>query len=181
MKKYLLTALFAIFPLTAQAQSFESFDACKQLKTEIDNAIEEAKPLETLLTDETMTSEVYLEQLYRAVQILSKSGEMFFKASDAYESDCETSLKQANKLPEIRLIYDWYLLPVKQAYQFFGRAKSQAIRLGREKDVEKFVKAIREYEDSVMKIAATCESTLAGQPNATSCRVLASQLEDAVK
>ena len=167
---------------TAHAQNtFESFESCRNLKKYVSVAVEAARPINELLRDENITTEQYLEQLYKAVQILSSSGEMFFIASDEYESACQTELTQAGKLSEMRKVYDWYLEPVKQAYHFFSRAKTVAIHQNRQKDVETFVKAMREYEDSVLKIAATCESTLAGTDVATSCRTLTSKLEDVLK
>ena len=180
---FMLIFLFGIVP-SAYAQSnntFDSIESCRNLKAKVSAAVEEAKPIDALLRDENMATDTYLEQLYQSIQILSKSGEMFFKASDEYESDCQTALTQAGQLAEMRKVYDWYLEPVKQAYQFFRRAKAIAIHQNRQKDVETFVKAMREYEDSVMKIAATCESTLEGTPAAASCRQLSSKLEDALK
>lgn len=186
MRKKLLFTLIILFSSvsTAYAQSantFESVESCRNLKAQVSAAVEEAKPIDALLRDENITTDAYLEQLYQSIQILSKSGEMFFKASDAYESDCQTALTQAGQLAEMRKVYDWYLEPVKQAYQFFDRAKAIAIHQNRQKDVGTFVKAMREYEDSVMKIATTCESTLEGTPVAASCRQLSSKLEDALK
>jgi len=182
MKKLLLSAaLFFLAVPAATAQSFDSIDECVNLKKVVSQAVSEAKPIDDLLTDNSITAEKYLEELYSAVQILSKSGETFFRAADLYESSCETALKNANHIAEMRNVYDWYLEPVKQAYSFFARARAQAIRLGRQKDVETFIKAMREYEDSILKIAAQCESTLAGTDAATSCRTLSSKLEDAVK
>lgn len=186
MIKPILTSLvlFLCAVTSAYAQSattFENVEPCRDLQAQIASAVKEAEPIRALLQDENVTTEQYLEQLYQAVQILSKSGEQFFKASDMYESACQTALTQAGRLSEMRQIYDWYLDPVKQAYLFFARAKAVAIHHNRQQDVETFVKSMREYEDSVMKIAATCESTLAGTETASSCRILASKLEDALK
>jgi len=182
-KKLLISLLLFLGTMTtAQAQNtFESFESCRNLKKSVSAAVEAARPINELLLDDNISSEQYLEQLYKAVQILSTSGEMFFKASDEYESACQTELTQAGKITEMRKVYDWYLEPIKQAYHFFSRAKAIAIHQNRQNDVQTFVKAMREYEDSVMKIAAMCESTLAGTDAATSCRTLTSKLEDVLK
>lgn len=182
MKKCLLSlALFLTATPMAVAQNFDNVQECQNLKAAVTLGSQNSQALHALLTDDEIDAEKYLEELYKAVQLLSQSGESFFRASDQYESDCETALKNAHHLDEMIHVYDLYLAPVKEAYQFFSRARAHAIRLGRQKDIETFTKAMREYEDSVLKIAAHCESTLTGTDQAVNCRALMSKLEDTLK
>ena len=177
----ILSLILLILPASAMAQSFETVDACKSLQQEVTAAVEEAKPLSGLLTDENITEAVFLSQLYEGVKILSKSGEMFFKASDSHESTCKTVLTNAGKIEEIRRIYDWYLEPVKAAYQFFRRAREAAIRLNRQADVDVFNATMTEYDAAVMKLVGVCESDLANTPSAATCATLSGKLSDALQ
>jgi hypothetical protein len=185
MKKYFsfsfaLTCLLAM-PCLAQAQSFETVDACKNLRQEITAAVEASKPLAGLLTDKAITQEKFLAELYEGVKVLSKSGEMFFKASDSHESTCKSMLTQAGKQEEIRMIYDWYLEPVQIAHAFFHRAREAAIHLNRQADVDAFNTTMSEYDAAVMKLVGVCESDLANTPSASTCSQLSAKLGDVLK
>ena len=177
----LALGFFMAMPVMAHAQSFETVDACKNLRQEVTAAVEEAKPLAGLLTDKAITQDKFLAELYEGVKVLSKSGEMFFKASDSHESTCKSMLIQANKQEEIRNIYDWYLEPVQMAHAFFHRAREAAIQLNRQADVDAFSAAMTEYDAAVMKLVGVCESDLAGTPAATTCATLSAKLGDILK
>ena len=184
MKKTLLsiilTSLITI-PVTSYAQSFETIDECRELRQEITAAMEESSGLDELLTASDIKSEEYFEQLYSGVKILSKTGEMFFKAADNHESACKTKLRQINKIEEIRAIYDWYLEPSKRAYQFFRRAREAAIKLNRQSDVESFNTMMTEYDAAVMKLADVCKSDLENTQSVHTCDQLAAKLSDVLK
>ena len=178
--------LFSLIPTHAMAQdndsaTFNSIDSCKSLRQEITAAIEESQGLSGLLTDKSITLENYLSQLYDGVKLLSKTGEMFFKASESHESDCKTSLKQTGKLDEVRVVYDWYLEPSRLAYQFLKRAREAAIALNRQKDVDTFNQVMTEYDAAVMKLVGVCESDLANTPHAATCSALSAKLADVLK
>lgn len=185
MKKYSILPLVLGFtlsmPVLAQAQSFDTVDACKNLRQEITAAVEESKPLAGLLTDQAITQDKFLAELYEGVKILSKSGEMFFKASDSHESTCKSMLTQASKQEEIRVIYDWYLEPVQIAHAFFYRAREAAIKLNRQADVDAFNATMTEYDAAVMKLVSVCESDLANTPSAATCASLSAKLGDVLK
>ena len=182
MKKLLFTLLAVCASSTAYAQSFDSIDECQALKKSVRSAIEESAPLEALLTpNNDLVDEIYLSQLYEGVKILSKSGESFFKAAEDHESACRTALRQANKIDEIRVIYDWYLEPTKRAYQFFKRAREAAIQLHRQADVDAFNAMMTEYDAAVMKLVAVCQSDLENSSNLSTCTALSSKLADTLK
>ena len=178
---FLIALSFLTIPATAMAQSFDTIDDCKSLRQEVTAAVEESKALSGLLTDQNLTEEAFLAQLYEGVKILSKSGEIFFKASDNHESTCKTMLTNAGKIEEIRHIYDWYLEPSKLAYQFFRRAREAAIRLNRQADVDVFNKTMTEYDEAIMKLVSVCESDLANTPSASTCATLSAKLSDALQ
>ena len=180
MKKYLFAILIIVAPSTCYAQSFETVDACKSLQKEVAAAVEESRSLTSLMTKEDMSEAEYLSQLYEGVKILSKSGEMFFKASDSHESTCKTVLREKGKIADVRTIYDWYLEPVHAAYQFFRRAREAAVRLNRQEDVNAFNATMTEYDASIMKLVGVCESDLAGLPEASTCANLSAKLSDAL-
>ena len=181
IRSFLISLSILIFPASAMAQSFDTIDACKNLRQEVTAAVEEAKPLSGLLVDSGLTEEAFLSQLYEGVKILSKSGEMFFKASDSHESTCKTMLTNAGKIEEIRQIYDWYLEPSKQAYQFFRRAREAAIKLNRQADVDVFNATMTEYDAAIMKLVGVCESDLVNTPSASTCAVLSTKLSDVLQ
>ncbi len=181
MKKAIIFAAMMLFPVSGMAQSFDSVDACKSLRNEVSAAVEAAKPLETLLVSEQVTESEYLAQLYEGVKVLSKSGEMFFKASDSHESACKTILTQGEKQGELRQIYEWYLEPVRAAYQFFKRAREAAVKLNRQSDVDMFSSTMTEYDAAVMKLVGVCESDLAGTEYAKGCASLSTRLGDALR
>ncbi len=181
MKKTLLCLGLILMPSYAMAQSFETVDACQSLKNEVTAAVEEARPLSSLFAEENITEEQYLAQLYQGVQLLSASGQMFFKASDSHESTCRTVLSESGKIEQIRVIYDWYLEPVKMAYQFFKRAREAAVRLNRQGDVDVFNTTMTEYDSAVMKLVSVCESDLAGTSHAATCSELSARLGDVLK
>lgn len=192
MKLKLIAASLALclFPVHAMAESpsnsditptFDSIDSCKSLQQEIAAAIEESNGLSSLLTDKSITQKDYLTQLYEGVKLLSKTGEMFFKASESHESDCKTFLKQAGKIEEIRKIYDWYLEPTQHAYQFFKRAREAAVSLNRQKDVDAFNESMTQFDAAIMKLVGVCESDLASTPQAATCTALSTKLSDILK
>lgn len=181
MKRILLAVALAVVPGTAWAQSFETIDDCQALRESVTAAVEEAHGLDRLLTDKGLSVENYLSQLYEGVKLLSKSGEMFFKAADDHESSCRTRLTQVNKLEEIRTIYDWYLEPTRSAYQFFKRAREMAVSLNRQGDVDAFNTMMTEYDAAVMKLVAVCESDLADTPYLSTCANLSVKLTDVLK
>lgn len=181
LRTLLIALSFLIFPASAMAQSFDTIDACKSLRQEVTAAVEESKPLSGLLVDPSLTEEAFLSQLYEGVKVLSKSGEMFFKASDSHESTCKTMLTNAGKIEEIRQIYDWYLEPSKLAYQFFRRAREAAIKLNRQEDVDVFNATMTEYDAAIMKLVGVCESDLANTPSASTCAALSTKLSDVLQ
>lgn len=181
MKKTLFFVAMMCFPVSGMAQSFDSVDSCKSLRNEVSAAVEAARPLEGLLVSAQMTESEYLSQLYEGVKVLSKSGEMFFKASDSHESGCKTVLTQGEKQGELVQIYEWYLEPVQVAYQFFKRAREAAVKLNRQEDVDMFSQTMTEYDAAVMKLAGVCESDLAGTEYAKGCATLSARLGDALK
>lgn len=176
---FLFAVLFA--PSFAAAQSFDTIDDCKSLQNEVSAAVEASRSLEKLFTSGSLTEEQYLAQLYEGVQKLSSSGQMFFKASDNHESTCRTILTEAGKIEQIRVIYDWYLEPVKLAYHFFKRAREAAVQLNRQGDVDTFNTTMTEYDAAVMKLVSVCESDLAGTPSASTCAQLSTKLGDVLK
>lgn len=185
MKHYrtlpLIVALSVLAPAFAQAQSFDTVDACKSLRQEITAATEESKPLQNLMTNKAMTKDQFLAELYEGVKILSKSGEMFFKASDSHESTCKSVLLQNNKIEDVRVIYDWYLEPVQLAHAFFHRAREIAIQLNRQADVDAFNNTMSEYHEAVMKLVGVCESDLANTASAATCANLSAKLSEVLK
>ena len=175
-------ALCLIFvPSVSYAQSFSSVESCVMLKSGVESAVKQADNLSMLLTDETLTEEAYLSQLYDGIKVLTSSGEMLFQASDKYESTCKAVLTEAKKIEEVRVIYDWYLEPVKVAYQFFRRAREAAIRLNRQGDVDVFNTTMTEYDAAVMKLVSVCESDLKDTPSASTCSELSARLGDILK
>ncbi len=182
MKARIIPTLALLFlPSTVLAQSFDTVDSCQNLQQEVTAAVEESRGLSSLLTEQNLTEEAYLTQLYEGIKILSKSGEMFFKASDSHESTCKTILAEAKKMEQLRGIYDWYLEPVQVAYRFFKRAREAAIRLNRQGDVDVFNSAMTEYDAAIMKLVAVCESDLTGTDYAATCKNLSAKLNDALK
>ena len=184
MQKSLLSIILTILitlPVTAKAQSFETIDDCRALQNEVKAAVEESSGLDKLLTATDLKTEDYLEQLYSGVKILSKTGEMFFKAADNHESACKTRLRQVNKIEEIRAIYDWYLEPSQKAYQFFRRAREAAVKLNRQSDVDSFNAMMTEYDAAIMKLADVCKSDLENTPSVNTCDQLAAKLTDVLK
>ena len=183
MKKLIICIFGAILitPVTSFAQSFDTIDDCRALRQEINAAVEESAALDALLSANDIKTEEYLEQLYSGVKILSKTGEMFFKAADNHESACKTKLRQANKIEEIRVIYDWYLEPSKRAYQFFRRARETTVKLNRQSDVNSFNDMMTEYDSAIMKLADVCKSDLENTKSAETCDQLSAKLVDILK
>ena len=174
-------ATICMAPMTAFAEGFDSVDDCRALRNEVSAAIEKSSELDTLLDTPNISLESYLEQLYSGVKILSQTGEAFFKAADNHESACKTSLRQANKIEEIRVIYEWYLEPSQKAYQFFHRAREVAVQLNRQSDVDTFNEIMNEYDAAIMKIADVCKSDLENTPSLPYCSQLAAKLADTLK
>ena len=184
--KFVAALALCLLPFNAMAggsdsPTFDSIDSCKSLQQEIAAAVEESNGLANLLTDKSITLDDYLSQLYEGVKLLSKTGEMFFKASESHESDCKTFLKQAGKIEEVRKIYDWYLEPTQLAYQFFKRAREAAVSLNRQKDVDAFNESMTQYDAAIMKLVGVCEADLANTPHAATCTALSSKLADILK
>ena len=80
MKIRILSLLLFLIPLPAVAQTYETIDACQALDREIAAAQEEAAALSKLF-DGTNDETAYLTDLYEGIKILTKTGEMFFKAA----------------------------------------------------------------------------------------------------
>ena len=178
---FFFAAAIAILPVTAFAQAFDSVEDCRALRSEVSAAIEKSSELDSLLDTPKISQESYLEQLYSGVKILSQAGEAFFKAADNHESACKTGLRQAGKIEEIRVIYDWYLEPSQKAYQFFHRAREVAIQLNRQADVDTFNEIMTEYDAAIMKIADVCKSDLENTPAFFTCTHLEAKLADTLK
>lgn len=176
-----LALSFFLFSSSSLAQTVETIDPCKALHQEVTAAVEESAPLDHLLTDTQLPADSYLSQLYDGIRILSKSGEMFFKAADAHEEACKSALKKANNLNELAQIYDWYLAPAGRAYQFFKRARQAAVALNRQDDVDTFNKTMTEYDQAVMKLVGVCQSDLAQTEKAASCTALSVRLSEALR
>jgi len=181
LKMFIVVLTLFVLPRAGAAQSLESVDACRNLMQAVAEAVEESKALSSLMTSETPNEEAYLSELYQGVKILTKSGEMFFRASDNYEAVCKNALREAQKIEAIRGIYDRYLEPIQLAHRFFSRVRAQAIRLGRQDDVDTFSAVIREYEDAVMKLVSVCQSDLAGTASADTCSQLSARIADALR
>ena len=167
-------------PVVAHAQTFDSVAECQTLKSEITATMADARGLESLLVQDNLGIEDYLSQLYEGVKILTKTGEAFFKAADEHEAACRLKLQQANKIEEIRGIYDWYLEPAKLAYQFFRRARETAVRLNRQADVDALNTIMTEYDDAMMKLVSVCQSDLEGTPHAEMCTQYSARLAEAL-
>lgn len=179
MKKGWLALCFAVMmPSLAKAQSLEQVDACKSLRQEITAAGEEARALDSLLSSE-VPLESYLSQLYEGIKILTKSGEMFFRAADSHETSCKASLTGNGE--GMAALYEMYLEPIQKAHQFFKRGREAAISLKRQSDVDTFTQTMTEYETAVMKLVSACESDMAGLPQAERCKMLAVKLSNAMQ
>ena len=118
MKIRILSLLLFLIPLPAVAQTYETIDACQALDREITAAQEEAAALSKLF-DGTNDETAYLSDLYEGIKILTKTGEMFFKAADSHETACKDALKAAKNDDALLALYDRYLMPAQTAKAFF--------------------------------------------------------------
>ena len=181
IRTFLLSAALLFLPTTALADPFDSVESCHRLRIEVEHAASVAAGIDNLLTSPDLTAEQFLSQLYEGVKILSSSGEMFFRASDENESACKDALHQQNAIGEFIVVYDLYLKPVKQAYQFFRRAREAAVRLNRQNDVDAFNAAMTEYDDAIMKLADNCRSVMGDSPAKAQCASLSARLSEALE
>lgn len=185
MKKIIIASLLFFIPSYVYAQSADpivtinTVDACKSLENEIDAANEESARLDTLLSS-PVTQDVFLNDLYEGIKILTKSGDLFFKAADSHENACKEKLKAAGDYDGILALYDRYLLPVQKARIFFKKAREAAVSLNRQDDVNTFNKTMLEYDSAIMQLVGVCEADLADTPKRDACKSLSAKLGDAL-
>lgn len=180
--KMMLCFAFCLLPVTAFAQSFESNDDCLNFKRDVQATQPELDSLESLFRHQSISQSQYNADLYEGVKVLSRLGEIFFKASELYEVKCRTGLLEAGKREALVKLYDdWYLSPISAAHHFFKRAREAAIVLGLQSDVDSISKSIQEFETAVLAVSKLCEKDLEGTPQAAHCKELSIRLSEAMK
>lgn len=180
MKIRILSLLLFLIPLPAVAQTYETIDACQALDREITAAQEEAAALSKLF-DGTNDETAYLTDLYEGIKILTKTGEMFFKAADSHETACKDALKAAKNDDALLALYDRYLMPAQTAKAFFKKARSAAITLNRQGDVDTFNQTMVEFDTTVMQIVGVCETDLAAADKLPLCKAISAKFSDALQ
>lgn len=180
MKIRTLAIFLSLIPFQAFAQSFETLDPCQALEREITAAKEESAALSKLF-ENANDENAYLADLYEGVKILTKTGEMFFKAADSHETACKDALKAANDFDGLLALYDQYLIPAQAARSFFKNARTAAIALNRQQDVDTLNQTMLEYDATIMQIVAVCENDLANSDKLPLCKAISAKFSDALQ
>lgn len=180
--KMILCLAISLMPVSAFAQGFEANDDCLSFKRDVQATQPELDSLESLFQREAISQSQYNADLYEGVKVLSRLGEIFFKASELYEVKCRTGLLEAGDRESLVKLYDdWYLSPISAAHGFFKRAREAAIFLGLQSDVDSISKSIQEFESAVLAVSKLCEKDLADTAKVEHCKELSLRLAEAMK
>lgn len=180
--RIILCVSLGLFSLSAFAQDFEANADCLNFKRDVQATQVEREGLDTLFNYEKISQSQYSADLYEGVKVLSRLGDIFFKASELYEVKCRTGLLEADKREALVKLYDdWYLAPVQAAHRFFKRAREAAIYLGLQSDVDSLNKSIQEFEAAVLAVTKLCEKDLTDTSKIGHCKELSLRLSEAMK